>query len=305
MGACFGSKSPKVHDQREHPEFDGVRLPSGSMKAYDPRGTDTKASDVIPDDELQVPEQKSQFQLRMEDRRSEIITQWNSLDELQRRAFDQQIERMQSKRYQGLKDVFQEYCCKHDGNAMDIEGLTSALSVFGMIIYTNSAFKNHIWSKFDLDDEMQITFDDFSATMATFVSNLSDEETLQILFEIFDIDQDGKLRLEDFARVLLSLNHLALVSTGKQQQVVYTKKQCIKQARKHMTDCDPEYADGMISFERFRKIMASRTDQHMLIDDMSIPSITTRDIIPDALAPVTSLSAVAPLEVQITDADHD
>ncbi len=48
----------------------------------------------------------------------------------------------------------------------------------------NTSFQRHSWGKFDLDDENEIRFDDFSATMSTFV--MSNDESLQTLFEIFD-----------------------------------------------------------------------------------------------------------------------
>ena len=66
--------------------------------------------------------------------------------------------------------------------------------------------------------------------MASFVGfNVSDDNCLQTLFEIFDIDEDGYLRLEDFARIFLTQNQIAVVSTGGRQDSVYTKRQCLKQ----------------------------------------------------------------------------
>ena len=84
---------------------------------------------------------------------------------------------------------------------MNIHGLTKALAVFGMIIDTDKDFQRHIFKKFDLDNEKEITYNDFSATIASFVGSNTDDDSLQTLFEIFDIDQDGYLELEDMARV--------------------------------------------------------------------------------------------------------
>ena len=61
-----------------------------------------------------------------------------------------------------------------------------------MIIDTNTSFQSYIWSKFDLENEAEIRFDDFSSTLASLL-NL-DDDSLQTLFEIFDIDEDGFLR---------------------------------------------------------------------------------------------------------------
>ena len=55
------------------------------------------------------------------------------------------------------------------------------------------AFRKRIFKKFDIDDEGHISWEDFSATMATFVGDHTNEQSLQDLFEIYDLDQDGFL----------------------------------------------------------------------------------------------------------------
>eukprot|EP00486_Rosalina_sp_Unknown_P000382 CAMPEP_0201563812 /NCGR_PEP_ID=MMETSP0190_2-20130828/1274_1 /ASSEMBLY_ACC=CAM_ASM_000263 /TAXON_ID=37353 /ORGANISM="Rosalina sp." /LENGTH=49 /DNA_ID= /DNA_START= /DNA_END= /DNA_ORIENTATION= len=49
---------------------------------------------------------------------------------------------------------------------MNIHGLTKALAAFGMIIDTDKDFQRHIFKKFDLDNEKEITYNDFSSTIA-------------------------------------------------------------------------------------------------------------------------------------------
>jgi len=87
-----------------------------------------------------------------------------------------------------------------------LDGLSTAFAVFGMIIDTDNDFKNDISKKFDLDNEKEITYNDFSSTIASFVGSNTDDDSLQTLFEIFDIDQDGYLELQDMARVALGNN---------------------------------------------------------------------------------------------------
>jgi len=289
---CPGSRASQSNEPS--PSLTGnANLNTPNIVAAEP-----SIESFTPSADPQLEEQKSEFQIRMEMRRLEKMESWRRLDELQRSAFDRQVKTMQSKQYKRLYDVFKEYA-NSGGETMDLHGLTSALSVFGMIIDTNSTFQHHIWSKFDLDNELEITFDDFRATMATFVSNLSDEDTLQTLFEIFDIDEDGYLRLEDFARVFLTQNQIAVVSTGGHQQAVYTKRQCIKQARKIMTQSDCNFADGRISFEQFKMMMTSRTERDMLIDHMTAPSISmdprTMSQITASVTTIPGIKGILPL----------
>jgi len=263
----------------------------------------------------QIDDNKSEltdFQLKMEMKKLEKLESRRRLEELQMHAFDQQVKAMQSKQYQRLYDVFKEYSKDADVDTMDVDGLTSALKVFGMIIDTNTSFQSYIWSKFDLENEAEIRFDDFSSTLASLL-NL-DDDSLQTLFEIFDIDEDGFLRLEDFARIFLSLNHISVVSTGSTQNVVYSKKQCRKQARKIIAECDCQSGDGRISFKQFLLCMEhlkKETQESMMIQHMTAPSISTNGTsmmsIPGAsmisipgirsILPANSMSPASSLEV--------
>merc|ERR1711997_1361230 len=149
-----------------------------------------------------------------------------------------------------------------------------------------------------LDREGVIRFDDFSSTMASFVgSHVSeDDDSLQTMFEIFDIDEDGYLRVEDFARIFLTQNQIAVVSTGGTQDSVYTKKQCLKQARRIMAQCDCHTQNGRISFEQFKVMMRSRTEREMMLDHMPAPSIT--------VGPGASMSAIPGLRGIIPPMNH-
>jgi len=81
--------------------------------------------------------------------------------------------------------------------------------------------------------------------------------------------------LEDMARVLLAQNQIAVVVTGQQleaTQVVYTKKQCIKQARRMVAEYDSEqFNDNKISFDEFQAMMNIRTEHDMMLDHIQAP----------------------------------
>jgi len=226
----------------------------------------------------QIEQQKSEFQIKMEQRQSELLAEKQKLAESVQNAFEQQVANQQKGQFKRLYDVWEEYATNQDGTTMNIHGLTKALAVFGMIIDTDKDFQRHIFKKFDLDNEKEITYNDFSATIASFVGSNTDDDSLQTLFEIFDIDQDGYLELEDMARVLLAQNQMAVVVTGQQSeqtQIRYTKKQCIKQARRMVAEYDSEeFNDNKISFDEFKAMMNSRTEEDMIIDHMTAPSIS-------------------------------
>lgn len=225
-----------------------------------------------------IETQLSEFQLKMEERKSELLRERQKLAQLQSNAFEKQVADQQKGSFKRLYDIWEEFATNQDGTTMNIHGLTKALAVFGMIIDTDKDFQRHIFKKFDLDNEKEITYNDFSATIASFVGSNTDDDSLQTLFEIFDIDQDGYLELEDMARVLLAQNQIAVVVTGQQleaTQVVYTKKQCIKQARRMVAEYDSEqFNDNKISFDEFQAMMNMRTEHDMMLDHIQAPSIS-------------------------------
>lgn len=277
MGSNKSSSLPSNPDIKEESEQESSFTPSDD--------------NAPPQSDLQIPEHKSEFQLRMEQRQSEIQDQRKQLRQLQSNTFEEQVAAQRSKSFKRLYDVWTEYASA-DGSTMDIEGLTAALAVFGMIINTHKEFQKHIFGKFDLDDEKVITYNDFSATMASFVGSTghTDDDSLQTLFEIFDIDQDGYLKLEDVARILLTQNQIATVCTGSQQQeqetaVVYSKQQCLKQAAKMISRHQQskqgtgqgqhkQLRDGRVHFEDFKVMMNRLTDHDMLIAHMKSVSMT-------------------------------
>jgi len=240
---------------------------------------------ALPSSDPEMPEHKSEFQLRMEQRQSQIQDERKKLKQLQSNTFEEQVAAHRSKSFKRLYDVWTEFAAP-DGDTMDIEGLTRALAVFGMIINTHSEFQKHIFSKFDLDDEGVITYNDFSATMASFVGSTghTDDDSLQTLFEMFDIDEDGYLKLEDVARVLLSQNQIAVVCTGQTAEAKQklSKQQCLKQAAKMIRNHQETRQrrgtntkrDGRVHFEDFKVMMNNRDDDGLIAHMRTITSLT-------------------------------
>lgn len=256
------------------PSIDSNSTPkrqSEAEQSYSPDDFD------IPNTELE--EHKSNFQLKMEQRKSELLREKAKLAELQQSAFEKQVAAQQSRSYKRLYDVWEQYATSTDGTTMNIEGLTKALAVFGMIIDSDRDLQRHIFRKFDADNKHEITYDDFSATIASFVGSNTDDDSLQTLFEIFDNDQNGYLELEDMARILLAQNQIAIVVTGQlENHTVYTKHQCLKQARRMVSEYDSDqFNDNKISFDEFKNMMTSRTEHDMIIDHMQAPSLSFKD----------------------------
>lgn len=73
---------------------------------------------------------------------------------------------------------------------LDAEGLANALACLGMVIDFNKELQKMIFKRFDLDDQQEIDFMDFSAGLSQLIT-APDEETLMLLFQIYDFDEDG------------------------------------------------------------------------------------------------------------------
>ena len=160
------------------------------------------------------------------------------------------------------------------------------------------AFRKHIFKKFDIDDEGHISWEDFSATMATFVGDNKDEKALQDLFEIFDLDEDGCLTVDEIAALLLAQNHIMLVSTGnalstESAREPWSEGQCMKYAKRLIHSINPSaagFAEDKISFDNFLKMMLSRSNQLML-QDLRAPTADSEikfDLDPEDVAVATT-----------------
>eukprot|EP01083_Nonionella_stella_P279116 949499_1 len=114
----------------------------------------------------QIPSfHKTEFQLSIERKKTELLYQKQKLKELSSRTLDAQVL-AQSTNYKRLYDIWIEYAYKSEKQdgilVMDFRGLTLSLKVFGMIIDTDRDFQKHIFKKFDENNEKEITYADFS-----------------------------------------------------------------------------------------------------------------------------------------------
>lgn len=266
-----GTTAEPATEQRSGP----VLMTAEEAAAASP-STSEEEDENLPDLDM---EQKSDFQVRMEQRRSEKGMEKQRLSKLQVSAFEQQVASQQLNGYRRLYDVWEEFSVDSDGQrTMDIDGLTGALKVFGMVIDINTSQRSHIWDKFDVDNENELTYSDFSATLASFVGSGAhdvDDHALQTIFEIFDCFETGFLEVEQIARILLTQAQLSVVLTGQEKgQIVYSKAQCLKQARRMIEQFDSdEFQDNKISFDEFKNMFHGKTERDMLINSMRVPSV--------------------------------
>ena len=158
---------------------------------------------------------------------------------------------------------------------MDINGLSKALAVFGMIIDTDRDLQKFVLKQFDLDNtgSKEIDYNDFSATMSSIIAS-KEEEALLLLFQIFDNDQDGYLELEDIALILLSTNQIAVVATGQKDNFTTTvnKRQCLKQSKKMIANHNLN--EDKVSFDEFKNMMINKTEKDMMFDHMQHISVS-------------------------------
>jgi len=220
--------------------------------------------------DLNADEHRLKFQIQMEVAETEEKFERERKKHLRNETFDVQLKTQRSQRYDSLYQVFDRYAIGDEKDKMDIDGLSKALAVFGMVIDSDRDLQKFVLKKFDLDNNGEIDYNDFSSTMSAIIAS-QDDESLLLLFQIFDIDSDGYLELEDVARLLLSVNQIAVVATKGQQNksiISYTKRQCLKQANRLMKQ------QNKVSFEQFKDLMMNKTEKDLMIDHMVQPSIS-------------------------------
>eukprot|EP01084_Bolivina_argentea_P025090 46683_1 len=226
-----------------------------------------------------VPDnRKVEFKLRISQRQSEIEEQKQQLADMKSKMFNTQVSK---KKMLGLYDLFKQHAnCNDAQTKMDVDGLTTALKEFGMIIDTERTLQKFVWSKFDIDNEGEIDYNDFMATLSSLIGS-KDEDSLLLMFQIFDIDQDGYLNTDDMAMIILAQNQIALAVTGhveeanENDKVVLNKRICLKLARKIITKYDSDqFKDSKISFDEYQEMMKNtNVDEMMLTNRSGLPSM--------------------------------
>ena len=193
---------------------------------------------------------------------------------------EQQIRNQQEQHFFTLRQVFEKHIVNSERAMLDADGLANAMASFGMAIDFNKELQDMIFRQFDLDSVQEIDYMDFSAMISHLIT-APDDETLMLLFQIYDFDQDGYLEQADVARILLTKNHFGEVQKigkspemDKAQPIIYTKRECLKQARKLMepfVDMDT-FDGGRMSFDQFKAMNSGKTERDMMIKFMVKPS---------------------------------
>eukprot|EP01083_Nonionella_stella_P087062 242063_1 len=224
----------------------------------------------VPDD------RKLEFQLKISEKKSQIEEDAKALAVLKQTSFEAQVLRQKSKAFVGLYELFEHHATNETKDKMNMNGVTAALKEFGMMIDINKNLQKFVYSKFDIDREGAIDYNDFMATISSLIGT-KDEETLLLMFQIFDCDEDGYLSTEDVARMLLAQNQMAVIVTGHASDtntVTLSKKQCLKLALRILTKYDEKFNGSKISFDEFKAMMMHFTTDTMMIDNMSgLPSM--------------------------------
>eukprot|EP01084_Bolivina_argentea_P086337 156050_1 len=154
--------------------------------------------------------------------------------------------------FSGLYDIFTQHATGDQSDRMDIEGLTTALKTFGLKIDKDLELRKLIWSKFDLENQKEIDYNDFMATMSSLI-DVKNEDSLFLFFQIFDYDQNGFLEVDELAQLLFSQQKIAAAVTNQPRLITSTtNKQCINDAQKFVNEND-DNGDGLISFEEYNQ----------------------------------------------------
>eukprot|EP01084_Bolivina_argentea_P082261 148941_1 len=222
--------------------------------------------------DLTVDKDKLQFQINMQIHETDEKFERERIKQICDEIFDKQIQNQHN--FCSLYQVFKKYATNWNKDKMNIDGLTKAMAVFGLIIDVDKELQKLIWSKFDTENDKEIDFSDFSATMSSIITS-KDDDWLLLLFQIFDIDKDGYLTVHDIARVLLSENHFGVVATGQDvhtlPEITYTRKMCLKQSKKFIQMHDKN-EDDKVSFDEFKAMMINKTEKDWMIQFMEQPS---------------------------------
>eukprot|EP01084_Bolivina_argentea_P091249 164278_1 len=237
-------------------------------------GVSTSYSPINDTIDINADEDKIQYQIKLEQQELEQKFQEEANKYFRNATFETQLKQQQSQHFDSLHTVWNKYATNDAKTKMNMKSLLDALEVFGIVIDGNRDLKKFVFNAFDSDNNKRwIDYNDFSSQLSAIVSS-KDINALELLFQIFDIDQDGYLEYEDMARLLLAVNQIAVVATGEQENctVIYTKKQCLKQAKRMISKHNLN--GNKISFDQFVKMMKTKTEKDMMFDHMEQPSIS-------------------------------
>ncbi|KAJ9467330.1 Calcineurin subunit B [Diplonema papillatum] len=111
-----------------------------------------------------------------------------------------------------MQDNFKKLAAsKKDDGLIDREEFKEMLSSHG-----SSAFVNGLFRMFDADADGYVDFKEFVISLSVYQNKnktITEEEKLNLLFKIYDVDQDGEISRDDLFTVLkscLESNYLTL-----------------------------------------------------------------------------------------------
>ena len=94
-----------------------------------------------------------------------------------------------------------------------------------------------------------------------------DSETLQLLFQLFDHNNDDKIDKQDLKSLFLFQNQLSMIITKKKNQEIKLRNKEIDGIVTQMFQSIDDDDSGDIDFDEFKKLMKTRDTSTFLIDE--------------------------------------
>eukprot|EP01083_Nonionella_stella_P084394 233620_1 len=168
-----------------------------------------------------------------------------------------------------LSELFRKYAKTVSGRKKDEEtkmedlilshkGLLKVFKYCGIIQLEDDKVKQtKLFKHFDLDEDGTIDYDEVLSNMHAMVSG-DDEETLLLLFSLFDHNNDGSLDKRDVKSFFLFQNQIAMIIAKKKNQEIKLRNNEINKIVTDMFKSIDEDGSNDIDFEEFKKVMKRR-----------------------------------------------
>eukprot|EP01084_Bolivina_argentea_P309450 535260_1 len=147
------------------------------------------------------------------------------------------------------------------------KGLLKVFKYCGIIQLEDDKIKqNKLFKHFDLDEDGTIDYDEVLSNMHAMVSG-DDGETLLLLFQLFDHNNDGSLDKQDLKSLFLFQNQVSMIITKRKKQDMKLKNKEINDIVAAMFTSIDKDDSGDIDFDEFKKEMKTRDTNKFLIDE--------------------------------------
>ena len=147
------------------------------------------------------------------------------------------------------------------------KGLLKVFKYCGIIqIEEDKEKQKKLFKHFDIDENNEIDYVEVVSNMHAMVSG-DDQETLQLLFNLFDHNNDNKIDKQDLKSLFLFQNQVSMIITKKKHQEIKLRN---KEIDKIVTDLFKQIDEddsGDIDFDEFKKLMKTRDHNKFLIDE--------------------------------------